>query len=193
MPNHSEDQLTLLLGDSRASHSVRQGSASAMMMTAISGRKCLELYENVAQISSWVKMLLASSQWLSMMSFLTWKDTATPQKRLLFRLVPSIVLNGASGYGFWPTPCKGSDQWGGTLQEAGGSQNKYRGTEWAKKKPHPEWWETLMGYPVGWTELEASEMQSSPKSQSASSGHLPQTKQDPTPNANTELHDIDRR
>src|SRR4029450_12556181 len=36
--------------------------------------------------------------------YLTWKRSATPAGRLLFRLVPSTPRTGATGFGLWPTP-----------------------------------------------------------------------------------------
>lgn len=53
--------------------------------------------------------------------------------------------------GSWPTPCHGSSRWGGTFQEVGGSQNKLRGTPIGKLYVNPDFWENLMGWPIGWT------------------------------------------
>ncbi|WP_260620555.1 DNA cytosine methyltransferase [Pseudomonas protegens] len=53
--------------------------------------------------------------------------------------------------GSWPTPCHGSSRWGGTFQEVGGSQNKLRGTPTGKLYVNPDFWESLMGWPIGWT------------------------------------------
>lgn len=53
--------------------------------------------------------------------------------------------------GSWPTPCHGSSHWGGTFQEVGGSQNKLRGTPIGKMYVNPDFWESLMGWPIGWT------------------------------------------
>lgn len=57
----------------------------------------------------------------------------------------------APGAGSWPTPCHGSSHWGGTFQEAGGSQNKLRGTPTGKLYVNPDFWESLLGWPIGWT------------------------------------------
>lgn len=56
--------------------------------------------------------------------------------------------------GSWPTPCHGSSHWGGTFQEVGGSQNKLRGTPIGKMYVNPDFWESLMGWPIGWTATE---------------------------------------
>jgi len=53
--------------------------------------------------------------------------------------------------GSWPTPCHGSSHWGGTFQEVGGSLNKLRGTPIGKMYVNPDFWESLMGWPIGWT------------------------------------------
>lgn len=53
--------------------------------------------------------------------------------------------------GSWPTPCHGSSRWGGTFQEVGGSQNKLRNTAIGKLYVNPAFWESLMGWPIGWT------------------------------------------
>ena len=57
----------------------------------------------------------------------------------------------AKGAGSWPTPCHGSSRWGGTFQEVGGSKNKLRGTPTGKLYVNPDFWESLMGWVIGWT------------------------------------------
>ena len=90
--------------DFLASHSVQPGSDEARKMTVTSGRKCLELYRRLDPVGSLVRMLLASSHWRSTKCFLTWKESATPAKRLLFRLVPSMPRTGETVVPFWATP-----------------------------------------------------------------------------------------
>lgn len=60
-------------------------------------------------------------------------------------------ITSANGHGSWPTPCHGSSHWGGTFQEVGGSKNKLRGTPIGKLYVNPDFWESLMGWPIGWT------------------------------------------
>ncbi len=81
-------QLTLFPGDSPASRSVSPGSGEAVRMTVTSGRRCSELYRKSGPLGLLVRTLLASSQWRSTRCLLTWKASATPAKRLLFRLAP---------------------------------------------------------------------------------------------------------
>jgi hypothetical protein len=66
-------------------------------------------------------------------------------------LTTSAPIISAKGSGSWPTPCHGSNRWGGTFQEVGGSQNKLRGTPTGKLYVNPDFWESLMGWPIGWT------------------------------------------
>ena len=73
-------------------------------MTATSGRKCAALLRKSNPVGSWLKMCLASSRWRSMRCYLTWKPSATPQGRLLFRLVPSMPRTAGRGSGLWRTP-----------------------------------------------------------------------------------------
>ena len=99
--------------DFLASHSVQPGSEEARKMTVTSGLKCLELYRRYDPVGSLVRMLLESSRWRSTLCYLTWKASATPAKRLLFRLVPSMARTGETVAQYWPTPaardCKGAN------------------------------------------------------------------------------------
>jgi hypothetical protein len=58
--------------------------------TVTSGRLCAKLLHSRDPLGSLAKTLLASSRWHSTMCWLTWKVSATPRGRLLFRLVPSM-------------------------------------------------------------------------------------------------------
>lgn len=113
MSEQDYEQLTLFPVDSHASHFLLPGSDEAQKMTVISGQKCLELSWNSGPLGSLVRMLLESSVWRSTRCFLTWKVSATPHKRLLFRLVPSKPHTDATGAPLWPTPtardCKGAN------------------------------------------------------------------------------------
>ena len=100
-------------GDFLASHSVQPGSDEARRMTVTSGLRCLELYRRSDPVGSLVRMLLESSHWRSTKCYLTWKESATPAKRLLFRLVPSMPRIDETVVQYWPTPtardCKGAN------------------------------------------------------------------------------------
>lgn len=62
------------------------------------------------------------------------------------------------GMAFAPTPNAGNDHWGGRLDELGGLSNPFRGTAIGKLPLNPCWQEERMGFPLGWTALDASEM-----------------------------------
>ena len=100
------EQLTLFPADSRdrASRLVLPGSEEARKTTVTSGLKCCELYKNSGPLGSLVKMLLESSIWRSTRCYLTWKASATPAKRLLFRLAPSMPRTKGNGAQLLPTP-----------------------------------------------------------------------------------------
>lgn len=91
-------------GDFLANHSVQPGSDEARKMTVTSGQKCSGLYKKSDPVGLLVKMLLESSRWRSTKCFLTWKLSATPAKRLLFRLAPSMPRTDETVVPFWPTP-----------------------------------------------------------------------------------------
>lgn len=99
--------------DFLASHSVQPGSDEARRMTVTSGLKCLELYKKSDPVGLLVRMLLESSRWRSTKCYLTWKASATPAKRSLFRLVPSMPRIEETAVPFWPTTtardCKGAN------------------------------------------------------------------------------------
>ena len=171
-------QLTLLSGDSLASHFPLPGSREARKMTAGSGRRWSGLLKNYGRVGSLVRILLESTGWLSDRSFLVWRASGTKSgRRLKFRLALLGPITSATEHGFLATPTTkanqkcpsmmkhpggrrlfdatpnaGGDHWGGTLQELGGSGNQYRGTELANRKIIPEEWEARMGFPEGWTD-----------------------------------------
>lgn len=227
--------------DFLASHSVLPGSEEARRMTVTSGRKCCELYRKFGPLGSLVRMLLESSQWRSTRCYLTWKASATPARRLLFRLVPSTPRTEGPGLLLWPTavasdykrrgpnskqiglpeavrmwPTPSASDCGRTainpVLTSNGTirhQNKSGEQSYARldavaamfptptardfkspdKNPdsnrfsqktelnsvvggqlNPTWVEWLMGFPIGWTDLSASETPSSPSSSTQSSG-----------------------
>ncbi len=90
------------------SHSAALGTAEARRMTAISGRRCLELYGRRLRDGSSVRTLVASllgtEAWSSKECSLTWKPKVTKRGRLLFQLAPSVPRTGGTGYGLLLTP-----------------------------------------------------------------------------------------
>ena len=84
-------------------------------MTVTSGRRCAGLLKKSDPVGSWLRMCLASLRWRSTRCYLTWKPSATPSGRLLFRLVPSMPRIGENAYGFWRTP-NSTDGEGGVMK-----------------------------------------------------------------------------
>ncbi len=81
------------------------GSDEARRMTVGSGAKLLGSWTSSGPLGSLERTLLGSSTWASTKCFLTWKPWATPQGRLLFRLVPSMPRTDETEFGLWlPTP-----------------------------------------------------------------------------------------
>ena len=171
--------------DSRASHSVLrcESTEREQQIPAISGRKCFALYGNQGPLGLLEKMLLESSTWHSNWYTLTWKQTVTKCGHLLFQLAASVLGTSGIGSGLWPTPAAsrwkpvnwkraetGWRAWD-TLENAVARVEFLEGR--AKRgmslQITPEFCEWLMGYPIGWTELDASETPSSRKSRQKSS------------------------
>lgn len=100
----SQVKLTLFPVDSRASHFPSPEPETVETMTVRSGRKCFELYGQFSPLGLLAKTLLESSAWNSIRCLLTWKASATPRKRLLFRLVPSTPSTDEIEFGLLPTP-----------------------------------------------------------------------------------------
>ena len=96
----------------------------------------------------------------------TWPRSGMMRSGTAYRL-PTLArpITGTAS-GLLPTPSGvngGKNHTVGRLNEWGGNSNPFRGTEIGKKRcaSFEEW---MMGFPIGWTELTPSEMQSSRKS-----------------------------
>lgn len=156
--------------DFLASHSHHPGSEEAKKMTVTSGQRCSELYRNSGPLGSLVKMLLESSAWSSTRCFLIWKVSATPSRRLLFRLVPSMPPTGETVSPLWLGTLEASAKPRTARFAKGRTPNP---AEYVKMFPtatgqsngqacgdlNPQWAEWFMGFPIGWTDLDASETQ----------------------------------
>ena len=71
------------------------------MTRATCGRKCAELLARSDPLGYLLKTLLVTSPWGSTRCSLTWKPTATPGGRLLFRLQPLTPRTSGSESGSW--------------------------------------------------------------------------------------------
>ena len=175
--SHTEIALCLQ-GVSLANLSVRPGSEEAKMMTAISGRKCLELYKKQTPLGLLVKMLLVSSIWNSKKRLLTWKIMATKSNRLLFQLVPLMPSIAGIEFGLLPTPTASDKTYGRrpTTKRKDGPKTSLRDVLSEKYSmngmggsPHPSFVEAMMGYPIGHTALKDWATPSSRRSHTKSS------------------------
>lgn len=110
--------------------------------------------------ASFAKYALDSRSWRTRQNCLiegsavfsaTWPSWGSMLAGVCSDQTTSAPITSASGRGSWPTPCHGSNHWGGTFQEVGGSKNKLRGTPTGKLYVNPDFWESLMGWPIGWT------------------------------------------
>lgn len=92
---------------SRASRSASPVREKAREMTAISGRRCLELFGRFVPDGSWAKtfpeLLIGQTDWFSSRCVLTWKMRATKSNRLYFQLVVSMPHTKGIEYGLLPT------------------------------------------------------------------------------------------
>lgn len=163
------EQLTLFPAGShdRASRLVLPGGEEARKMTVTSGLKCLELSRKSCPLGSLERMLLGSSTWRSTRCYLTWKISATPAKRLLFRLVPSMPRTGVTGVQSWPTPAARDYKGSNSLEHLTRKSNNRNHTDQLANavklfslrndvsgQLNPTWVEAMMGFPPGWTVLE---------------------------------------
>lgn len=161
MSGQDYTQLTLFQADSRASLSASPGSGEAKTTTVTSGRKCYELYGNYSPLGSLAKMLLGSSIWRSTRYWLTWKVSATPAKRLLFRLVASTPRTSESDVRSWPA-LTAADTYTGNLQSSQrkpGSRHSLNLSNAVTRWPTPTTGAGLCGGAGSYTQLTALKKQ----------------------------------
>jgi len=154
------EQLTLFAEDSPVSRGVTPGSDEARLMTAISGRRCLEWYNKSDPVGLLAKMLLESLIWGSTKYCLTWVPKATPCNRLIFRLSPLGQGICGSEFGLLPTLTATDHSHSGSVRFMLSRKHKsvplreYLGREFGPGYIHPEFAEALMGFPSGWTQVQ---------------------------------------
>lgn len=166
----SSPALTLCVADSPVSRSPWPGSDEARQMTVTSGRKWSAALTLSGPLGSLAKMCLESSIWASTKCVLTWKVSATPSGRCVYRLVPSMRRTSDSGSGssvFIPTPNAVDGKGGGLDNRNRGPGNNLR--DWFRQTygflyQPVKAVESMMGYPTGWTALKDSATPSSRKS-----------------------------
>ena len=151
-------------------------------MTVTSGLKCCELLKSCSPVGYLAKMLLGSSSWASTVRYLTWKPRATKQGRLYFLLAPSVLRMSESACSYWPTPDTNNHRDGTKMRKeakgrhavslhhavallptptAGDAEGSSGGNQRCSLRTtaggqlNPTWVELLMGFPPGWTDLNA--------------------------------------
>lgn len=170
---------TLLREGIRASHLVSQEVKKRQKMTATSGRKCSGLLHRQNQIGLFVKMFMVTSRWDWMTCCMTWMPLATPRNRLLFRLLPQAQTITGKEFLLWPTPqamdamkARPPEAMKRQMTTSRAGRNKIAtmkdaavyGLKWngeairlGEGELNPQHLEWMMGYPIGWTEIERSE------------------------------------
>lgn len=161
-----EESSISLPADSPVSHTAQPESERVKMMTATSGRKCLEQFERFNQVGSWAKtfagLLIGMEGWYSTRCNLTWKLKATRCSRFYFQLQASDVIIDENGYGLLPTISASGD--GRKVKEDWVWRNGYYKKGNGKKvqsdirhvlsrhglKLRPPFAAHFMGYPEDW-------------------------------------------
>lgn len=170
MELNTQIQLTFLRGDSHASRFQLPDQEKEGTMTAISGLKCLGLLERFGRATLWQKMfldcLVKRGDWYSRQCVVKWRLKGTKYNRLIFQLAPSRLNTVESEFGLldvYPTPAS-FDRVG--LKKFRKDSNLLEGGRHSVSLTHyiamihgdtipvnPSLVESLMGYPIGWTEL----------------------------------------
>jgi hypothetical protein len=183
------EKSTLSVVGFHASPGVSPGSKEAQKMTAISGQRWLPLLKTYGLSGSLAKTCAALlvSQWASSAVYLTWRGLGTKPFHLLFQLAPSTPRTEGTGSGLWPTVRTVSvpespEHWLERKEKFKQGESNFNpglNLEVAVQihgvtngSLNPTWVEWLMGFPIGWTDLNASETPSCRKSSSKSDGQL---------------------
>ena len=156
-------QLTLFREDSHASHSPLPGNGEARRMTATSGRKCLELLENSNRNGLSGRMFLDLFEQHLKTYFPNLKKKTMKQGSTVAKLGMSADCSEGKELLLWPRPTTGAPLCGGTGNFKQMEKLRKCGiiTEEERKnlvcgsggKSNPVLMEWLMGFPIGWTDL----------------------------------------
>lgn len=157
------EQLELFPRDTLAKVKVTPGSEKARWMSDGSGQKLLESWMNSSPIGLLVRTLVGTSQWGSTRCLLTWNISTTPQGRFIYQLSPSTEIMNDIGFSLWPTPTKSQDYKRVrplAPSEKSGTHGKMlvgvvgdRFPELIGTYLDPQFQESLMGFPTGWTDV----------------------------------------
>lgn len=167
MSGQAYEKLTLFPADSHASHFPWLESKRAKGMIDTSGRRCSELSPSCVRVALSVKTFLELFELRLRESFPNCKASATKQGLTVLRLGMSADCTKESGSLSWPRPTTGAPLCGGThnfrqmeaLRDTGiiTEEERKNLTCGSGGKSNPALMEWLMGFPIGWTDLNASE------------------------------------
>lgn len=159
------------------------------------GEKCTDSFAKLSPDGYWLKMYQGYFQVMldsSLETFSeTWPSAGTMRNGIAYPLPPLAPLIFVTAYSFWPTPEASLSHVGvysgktAQILMSGGKTRKSgaligSSLRWeprlfedfklagSKAIPNPKFLEWLMGFPVDWTELNASETLSSPQLQKES-------------------------
>lgn len=136
--------LRLSQAASPASPSPQPDEEEARQTTAISGRKCLKLYEmsnpTGSSLRTCVASLLGTKAWYSNKCALTWKAKVTKSNRLLFQLSPSTRRIGEIESGLLPTAKATEHRW---IQQQNSDTKLEQSHEYDSNTQQERWGERL--------------------------------------------------
>lgn len=141
------------------------------------GRKSLDYLANYdPTTSSWRTSQTCLVSGLAEFSE-TWPRSGTMRNGTAYRRLTLAPGIGGTEFGWLPTPTKTADAKGAPKNRFFGSPTcRSNLREWLRDGPddpifpHPSFVERVMGFPIGWTELEASATPSSRRSRKSSGG-----------------------
>lgn len=167
MSEQDYEQLTLYPVDFPASHFPWLESKREKKTIVTSGRRCSGLSESCARAALSEKTFLVSFELRLRKFFPNCKTSGTKQEPTVLRLGTSADCTRENGFLSWPRPTTGAPLCGGThnfrqmeaLRDAGiiTEEERKNLTCGSGGKSNPALMEWLMGFPIGWTDLNASE------------------------------------
>ena len=152
----TEVELMFCQEDFLVNRSVRPGSEKARKTIDISGRRCLILLKQFSRVGLWEKtfleLLIGQKGWYSNKCRLTWKIRGTKYHRLYSLLAASMPRTVEIGYGLLHTPRKALSQMKIKVDHG---HIRYRKNDLMEiDNLNPAYLEWMMGFPIGWTELD---------------------------------------
>ena len=160
------EQLTLFPEDFPASRFPLPESKKGKTTPVTSGRRCSESFQSCVPSGSSGRMCLDSFESHLTTSLTVSSRKATQRGHMLSRLKRSAHLLQEKGSLLWPRPTTGAPLCGGThnfqqmmaLKEAGiiTEEERRNLTQGNGGKSNPGLLEWLMGFPIGWTDCDAS-------------------------------------